>query len=133
MLQSFEWGEVKSFTNWQPLRLMVEEDGRPVAALSILKRSIPGLGKSIFYAPRGPVADLDNHRLLDFLWQKVREVGREHGAILFKLDQDVPYQEEGLRLYLKKQVSGRLRPKRALKVPSPALFSGWTSLPPKKS
>ncbi|HHX50534.1 MAG TPA: peptidoglycan bridge formation glycyltransferase FemA/FemB family protein [Clostridia bacterium] len=102
VLQSFEWGEVKSLTNWQPLRLMVEEGGRPVAALSILKRPIPGIGKAIFYAPRGPVADLFNHQLLDFLWQKVRELGREHGAILFKMDPDVPYQDEGLRLYLTK-------------------------------
>lgn len=53
ILQSYEWGEVKARTGWEAIRLLVEEDGKPVAAVSLLKRKIPVIGMSIFYAPRG--------------------------------------------------------------------------------
>ena len=47
ILQSYEWGELKAKTGWQPLRLIVEEDNKPIAAISILKREIPGI-KNLF-------------------------------------------------------------------------------------
>ena len=34
ILQSYEWGEVKARTGWEAIRLLVEEDGKPVAAVS---------------------------------------------------------------------------------------------------
>ena len=52
-LQMWEWGELKSRTGWQPLRLAVERDGEIVAAMQVLKRSVPGLGRSLFYSPGG--------------------------------------------------------------------------------
>ena len=67
ILQSYEWGEVKARTGWEAIRLLVEEDGKPVAAVSLLKRKIPVIGMSIFYAPRGPVWDITNEDVFDFL------------------------------------------------------------------
>ena len=65
ILQSFEWGQVKAGTGWQPLRIMfLSEDNQPVAALTILKRKIPGLKNCIFYAPRGPVWPVEDISLL---------------------------------------------------------------------
>lgn len=101
ILQSYEWGELKALTGWEPLRLVVEEGDKLKAGLSILKRKIPGLNRSIFYAPRGPVADLSNHELLDFLWEKVRELGKKHGAIMLKIDPDVPIENQEFLAYLK--------------------------------
>lgn len=102
ILQSYEWGEVKALTGWEPLRLIVEEGKEIVAGLSILKRKVPGMNKSIFYAPRGPVADISRHELLDFLWDEVRELGKKHGAIMLKIDPDVPIENQEFLAYLEK-------------------------------
>ncbi|MDH7478411.1 MAG: peptidoglycan bridge formation glycyltransferase FemA/FemB family protein [Syntrophomonadaceae bacterium] len=100
VLQSYEWGEVKATTGWEPIRLVVEEGDSIVAAISILKRWLPGTGYSIFYAPRGPVGDLADQRSMDILFKAVREVALKHQAIFLKLDPDVPVEEDSFRQYL---------------------------------
>ncbi|NPV26730.1 MAG: peptidoglycan bridge formation glycyltransferase FemA/FemB family protein [Firmicutes bacterium] len=90
ILQSWEWGEVKATTGWVPLRLIVEEDRQIVAAISLLKRKLPGINRSIFYAPRGPVLDIGNERVFKFLLGAVRELARKHHAIFLKIDPDIP-------------------------------------------
>ncbi|GFN22998.1 lipid II:glycine glycyltransferase FemX [Thermanaeromonas sp. C210] len=90
ILQTYAWGQVKASTGWQPLRLVVEEDGRIVAAASLLKRPLPYIGRSIFYAPRGPVVDFHNPALFDFLLGAIRELALKEGAILLKIDPDIP-------------------------------------------
>ncbi len=84
-LQSYEWGEVKK-PAWQPLRFAVEEGGHIVAAASILKRKLPKVNRCIFYCSRGPIANYDNEELLRFLFDRLREEGKKHGAILLKID-----------------------------------------------
>lgn len=98
ILQSFEWGEVKK--DWQPFRLLVEKDGRPAAALSILKRKIPVIGKAIFYAPRGPVGDIHDHALMDYLFLQAQILARKEKAIFLKIDPDVPADDEDFKAYL---------------------------------
>jgi peptidoglycan pentaglycine glycine transferase (the first glycine) len=90
-LQSWEWGQVKKGMGWNPLPLILEEDGEIKASLLILKRSlpIPGLKKSIFYSPRGPVVDLDNQELVRVLFEGARKAAQDHGAIFLKVDPDV--------------------------------------------
>ncbi len=88
ILQSYEWGEIKGKGNWQPLRLVLEEEGAIIAAISILKRSIP-MGRSIFYAPRGPVLDIKNQAVLSFLLSEVKKLAQIHKAIYLKIDPDV--------------------------------------------
>jgi peptidoglycan pentaglycine glycine transferase (the first glycine) len=99
VLQTYEWGEIKAATGWQPIRLLVSDHDRPVAAISILKRKLPFPGKSIFYTPRGPVLDLENRPLFDYLVQTVREVAGKHGAVFWKLDPDVPVENRSLIEY----------------------------------
>lgn len=100
LLQTWEWGEVKAKTGWEPIRLMLYRGEEPVAAISMLKRRIPGIGKSILYAPRGPVARIDDYEVLDRLWQAVRQVGKKEGAIMLKIDPDVPVAEKEFKAYL---------------------------------
>ena len=68
-LQLWEWGLVKKGMGWNYLPLVAEKDGEIKGALLILKRRlpIPGLKKSIFYAPRGPVTDLEDEELCQIL------------------------------------------------------------------
>lgn len=89
LLQSFEWGELKRRSGgWKPIRLAVMEDGRILGAISILKRKLPKVNKSILYAPRGPVSDLsDQSDESDrALLEGVRERAAREGGILLKID-----------------------------------------------
>lgn len=83
VLQSFEWGEVKG---WEPIRLSIKENGKIVAAASILKRKIPYLNKSIFYCPNGPVLDYNNSGIFSKLIGVIRDSAKKHNAIVFKMD-----------------------------------------------
>lgn len=103
ILQSYEWGEVKGRTGWTPLRLIIEEAGKPIAAISILKRKIPVIGKTIFYAPRGPVFDIEDEKVLDFLLGAVKTLAKEHKAIFLKIDPDIKAENEPFRQMLLKR------------------------------
>lgn len=98
-LQSYEWGELKSITGWEPLRLLAWRDERPLAAISLLKRRLPlysCLGRSIMYAPRGPIFDEEcDPEGEKFFWESVRSLVRQHGAIFIKIDPDIPVQPAG--------------------------------------
>jgi peptidoglycan pentaglycine glycine transferase (the first glycine) len=94
-LQSYEWGELKRGTGWLPLRLLVAKNGTPIAAISLLKRKLPIFGRSIFYAPRGPVIGKECEEAgEDFFWQEVIKLGKKHRAILLKIDPDIPSPDE---------------------------------------
>lgn len=102
ILQSWEWGELKSKGEWTPYRLLVENDNQePLAAISILARRIPVLGKQIFYAPRGPVGDWHDHELMDFLFAEIRKLAQDKGAIFLKIDPDVSIEDTDLAEYLR--------------------------------
>lgn len=103
LLQSFEWGELKRRSGgWQPIRIAVEEDGKIIAAASILKRKLPRLAKCIFYAPRGPVCDFSDPRILPALFDAVNEHARREGAILLKIDPPVNIEATGVVQSLQK-------------------------------
>ncbi|MCR4440652.1 MAG: peptidoglycan bridge formation glycyltransferase FemA/FemB family protein [Peptococcaceae bacterium] len=102
ILQSYEWGEIKGRGEWQPIRLLVEDkEGVPRAAVSILKRRIPLLGKAIFYAPRGPVGDVEDWELMDFLFAEVKKLASRHRAVFLKIDPDIPAGHRSFGEYLK--------------------------------
>jgi lipid II:glycine glycyltransferase (peptidoglycan interpeptide bridge formation enzyme) len=56
LLQSKGWAEVKSATGWRPERFVLEDDGRPVGCVQVLRRRL-GVGLDLAYAPRGPLCD----------------------------------------------------------------------------
>ncbi|HHY13954.1 MAG TPA: peptidoglycan bridge formation glycyltransferase FemA/FemB family protein [Thermoanaerobacterales bacterium] len=101
VLQSYEWGELKELTDWKPIRLLVKDGEKIRAGISILKRPGP-MGTSIYYAPRGPVADFNDTEALDFLLKDIKARARKDGAILLKIDPDIPISEkEPVEKYLK--------------------------------
>jgi lipid II:glycine glycyltransferase (peptidoglycan interpeptide bridge formation enzyme) len=102
ILQTREWGEVKRSMGWVPLPVALFDDGQIKAAILILKRKlpIPGISKSIFYAPRGPVADIHDQVLLDQLFNGLHTLAKEHGAIFLKIDPDIEHSDETFKRYL---------------------------------
>ena len=57
LMQSMNWADVKD--GWESEYVYIEEKGLIVMAMSLLVRKIIG-GRSMIYAPRGPVGDVYN-------------------------------------------------------------------------
>lgn len=103
-LQTWEWGQVKKGMGWEPLPLVLEEDGEIRATLLILKRKLPlpGINKCIFYSPRGPVVDIDREDLCQALFEGARKAAAHEGAILLKIDPDVEVSNQDFQEILNK-------------------------------
>jgi lipid II:glycine glycyltransferase (peptidoglycan interpeptide bridge formation enzyme) len=103
-LQTWEWGQVKKGMGWEPLPLVLEEDGEIRAALLILKRRLPlpGIKKCIFYSPRGPVADIEDEEICKVLFEGARKVAADHKAIFLKIDPDVENSQDKFKEILAK-------------------------------
>ncbi len=87
IFQSYLWGEIKKPV-WEPIRAIMEDDqGRIVAAATIMKRRIPALRKTLFYLPRGPVFhDWDNRELVLLFMNHLWQLARSHRAIMVKIN-----------------------------------------------
>lgn len=95
-LQTWEWAETKRRIGWQPLPLILEKDGEIEASLLILKKKLPlpWLNRCIFYAPHGPVVDIENEELCQALFVGTERVARDHKAIFIKIDPHIPDNEK---------------------------------------
>lgn len=100
-LQLFEWGDVKADTGWRPFRAVVEDNGAILAAALVLIRSLPVLGRSIMYIPRGPAVDWERKDVLHVLWQGLSDLGRRERAVFLKVDPEVPKADEQVPAVLK--------------------------------
>lgn len=89
IIQTIEWGEFKRISGWQPIRIAAFYKDKIVGGISILKRKIPFTGKSLFYAPRGPVLDFHNEAIFSLLVAKIKEVAKIHKAIVLKIDPEI--------------------------------------------
>lgn len=89
ILQTWQWGDLKSRSGWRPIRLAFEEDGQTVATASILLRNLPGLNRTIAYIPRGPVMDFSNDELCSRVSSELRDIAVNNRAILLKIDPPV--------------------------------------------
>jgi lipid II:glycine glycyltransferase (peptidoglycan interpeptide bridge formation enzyme) len=90
LLQTGEWGELKSGFGWEPIRIMGRGRG-----VQILFRKLP-LGFTMGYIPKLAITD--------HLWYEIDVVCKQHRAIFSKLEPDswddapLPQGESSLRL-----------------------------------
>lgn len=89
VLQCLEWGELKK-PDWRPLPLFIGPPEKPDAQALILRRSLPRTGRCIFYIPRGPILDWENHDTARAIIEKIRAEAKRQRAILVKIDPAVP-------------------------------------------
>jgi peptidoglycan pentaglycine glycine transferase (the first glycine) len=75
LLQTGEWGELKSMFEWKPVRIVNVEDG-----VQILFRKLP-LGFTIGYLPKAnPAASL---------WHEIDSICKQNRAVFLKLEPDL--------------------------------------------
>jgi lipid II:glycine glycyltransferase (peptidoglycan interpeptide bridge formation enzyme) len=82
LLQTGEWGELKSAFGWKPVRLVNEEEG-----VQILFRKLP-LGFTVGYIPKFSVR-ADAVLFSQELWREVDSICKDNRAIFLKLEPDL--------------------------------------------
>jgi peptidoglycan pentaglycine glycine transferase (the first glycine) len=110
ILQTWEWGKVKSQFGWQPSHLLwygcagqyrlsinhLPERGQPqepiAAALTLLRNiRIGGFAQrmGVMYVPKGPLLDWNDASLRKRVLQDLKEYAQKHAAIFIKIDPDL--------------------------------------------
>lgn len=83
--QSLRWKDLKS--NWANEILIVRDAGGTIfGTVLILVKRLPLVGKSILYAPRGPVCDYQDTEVLQLLLQAVLSLKGKYHACLLRMD-----------------------------------------------
>lgn len=92
LLQSWNWGELKSHFGWFPQR--IEANG---AAAQILFRRLP-LGFTVAYVPKGPLVDWTNGEQCHSLLAAIHAAARKQRAVFLKVEPDVWIDAESTHL-----------------------------------
>jgi peptidoglycan pentaglycine glycine transferase (the first glycine) len=89
ILQSAGWGDLKSaFGWWSRIVTVRDEDGTILAGALMLFRKVAGL--TLAYIPKGPLTDWTDRPLTDRLLAALRAEAERQGAILLKVEPDLP-------------------------------------------
>jgi len=89
LLQSWNWGELKAFAGWSPLRLGLWDGESMVAAAQVLRRTIPHMPLRLghlAYIPRGPVIDWSQAALVETFFSLLYPWLRKQGALTLHID-----------------------------------------------
>lgn len=100
LLQSWDWGKLKAGANWRPLRLVLREHGKIIAAAQVLQRTalhLPPRLAHLAYVPKGPVLDwsarlANGESLARFFLRELRLFLRTQGALALQIE---PHIEAG--------------------------------------
>ena len=93
ILQSWQWGDIKSRHGWQRYFLVWKLDGAVQAAALVLMREqkitsfFPAI--RIMYVPHGPLLDWGNAGLREYVLQDLKSFGREKHVVFIKIDPQV--------------------------------------------
>src|SRR5450432_606276 len=89
ILQSADWGKLKSGFGWTAQRIaIVDSDKNILAGAQLLYRTLPlGMG-TLAYIPAGPLfaGDDPQHAANRALWQAIHAAARSHNAALLKVE-----------------------------------------------
>src|SRR5512133_3771120 len=82
LLQTGEWGELKSAFGWKPVRIVSGEAG-----VQILFRKLP-LGLTIGYIPKPAFSDQEL-AVSQILWREIDSVCKQNRAVFLKIEPDL--------------------------------------------
>ena len=97
--QSSMWAKQKSAWTWRAIACR-GADGRIKGTVSFLIRKMPGFGRAMMYASRGPVCDIDDYATMDELFARAKELAKEFKAYVIKIDPDIPSSETAFTDYM---------------------------------
>lgn len=83
-MQTSLWGNFR--TDWIWRGLICRRCGMIVGTMALMVHRVHGLSTALLYAPRGPVTDHDDADAFCELIQGAKELGREYGAYLLRMD-----------------------------------------------
>lgn len=87
LLQTYEWGALKSEFGWHALRIGIESDGSLVATAQMLIRRMPLL--TFAYVPRGPTLAPTENEAPHSLYGALIDAARKENAMLLKIEPNV--------------------------------------------
>jgi peptidoglycan pentaglycine glycine transferase (the first glycine) len=92
LLQCWPWGALKEAFGWRALRIALwdAQGQRILAAAQILLRSLPFIGMSIAYAPKGPILDWANTALCQQFFAALHPLLRSRRVAVLRIDPDLP-------------------------------------------
>ena len=88
-MQTTEIAKYRADNGWTPYYFGVENDDKLVAASMVVARPA-FLGKSVYYAPGGPLLDYTDAHLVNFFMKNLRNYARSHNGYVFHIE---PYFE----------------------------------------
>jgi len=94
ILQTAEWGEIKSAYGWRSIeKQWKSERGEVNAAALILIKQVRLLpltpSMSVMYIPRGPLLDWSDEKLRTRVLQDIKTIAKQEHAIFIKIDPDL--------------------------------------------
>ncbi|UCH33716.1 MAG: peptidoglycan bridge formation glycyltransferase FemA/FemB family protein [Armatimonadota bacterium] len=96
-MQSYEWGEIRAASGWTPIRVAVLVGDEIRACAQVLEKKLVLGHRCVHYAPRGPIVDYHDARLLADTVNALRAVGRRRGATMLRTDPAVGEEDAAAR------------------------------------
>lgn len=87
--QSFLWGKQKPAWTWKAIAVR-GKNGAICGTMAVMIRKMPLVNKTMMYACRGPVCDLDDRETFGQLLEGAKALAKEYGSYVIKIDPDVP-------------------------------------------
>jgi peptidoglycan pentaglycine glycine transferase (the first glycine) len=100
VLQSYEWGEFKRRLGWNPIRLILEKDGKVVGVGQFLTYNTTPVPGVLMYCTKGPWLPWDDEEATRTFFEDVRRIASREGAHTVKIEPEVPEQNEGAKALL---------------------------------
>lgn len=97
-LQYPSWSNVKA--NWSHDFVYIEQNKQIIAAMSVLGIKNKN-GKTFLYAPRGPVCDFRDYKLVKKLIEEAYPLKEKYDAFLLRLDPEHLFEERPIHEYKK--------------------------------
>jgi lipid II:glycine glycyltransferase (peptidoglycan interpeptide bridge formation enzyme) len=85
-----EWGDLKEGTGWNKYLLGLYDSKTLVGVSLLLEKKLP-IKRSLFYAPRGFLFDVNDKKILKAFTQEVKSFLNVHKGFMLKVDPNVIY------------------------------------------